>query len=293
MPKFAFLPVTITDTEKLVILGEVSTMLTEVEKLKAEKARLPEAIKTLEGSIHLKNHALVAGVIEREIEIRELPNAFAAKVKIFRVDTGEFVRERDMDPEEAQMELGQSSVPGPTPDNVRSLSEARAKTEEQLAAGTPEEAESLREARLADEREARVNELISALTIDVMDRGDGSFVARVTAGEVPGVAQAAGLSGPIRQDSGTALTDLVSEIRRLIIGAGGAAAVNGEAREAEVAALVEAQAADDATTKPKTLLKAPKGAKAKKGKKLDIQGANGEHLNQDCPDLTPPTGAAF
>lgn len=297
MPKTMLLPVQITDAEKLIISGEQSALITEIEKLKAEKAALPERIKTLEGSLYLKNHALIAGVIERDVEIREESNAFAAKVKIYRVDTGEFVKERGMDPEEAQMQLGNSSVPGPVPDNVRSLAEHREKTEEQLAAGTPEEAEALREARLADEREARINELVSALTIDVVDRKDGTFVARVTAGEVPGVAQSSGLSGPIRSDSGTALTDLVSEIRQRIIGAGGAAAVNEEARAAEVAQLAADQQADDATARPKALLKPPKGHKAKKGKKLKIEDADGAPLvdpeNPDGVDTTPPPGAAF
>lgn len=68
--------------------------------------------------------------------------------------------------------------------------------------------------------------------------------------------------------------------------------MNGEARAAEVGALVEAQAADDATTKPKALLKVPRGAKTRKGKKLDIQGPNGEHLN-DALDTTPPPGLDF
>ena len=102
MPKTALLPVTITDTEKLVILSEVSTALKELEALEAEKKRLPEAIKTLLGSIHLKNHALAAGVIEREVEIREEPNALAAKVKRWRVDTGEPLPDRNMDPDEGK-----------------------------------------------------------------------------------------------------------------------------------------------------------------------------------------------
>lgn len=310
MPKTALLPVQITDAEKLIISGEQSALITEIEKLKAEKAAMPERIKTLEGSLYLKNHALIAGVIEREVEIREEANPFSAKVKVFRVDTGEYVRERDMDPEEAQMQLGNSSVPGPAPDNVRSLAEHREKSEEQLAAGTPEEAEALREARLADEREARVNELVSALTIQVADRGDGTFVARVTAGDVPGVAQAAGLSGPIRSDSGTALTDLVKELRGMIIGAGyhihgqtvdgvHVGEVDDPARAAELAALAEQQAADDATTpKPKALLKVPKGAKSKaKGKKLKIEDGNGAPLvdpeNPNGVDTTPPPGGVF
>lgn len=275
MPKMMFLPVAIDDTEKLRVLAEVSEKLTEVEKLEAEKKRLPEAIKSLLGAIHIQNHALAAGVIEREVEIREEANPFSAKVKIFRVDTGEFVKERDMDPEEAQMQLGQSSVPGPAPDNVRSLSENREKTEEQLAAGTPEEAESLRAARLADEKEQRVLDLVAGLTIEVLDRGDGTFVAQVMAGEIPGIADAVRRSGPIRSDSGSALTELVREIRRMILGSG---AVDPAPAGDDVA---RTEAADDAANKTKRLLKAPKGAK---GKKLKIQNGKGEPLPPTDPD---------
>jgi len=287
MPKSAFLPVTITDAEKLVILGEVSAALEALEKLEAEKKRLPEAIKTLLGSIHLKNHALAAGVIEREVEIREEPNAFAAKVKIFRVDTGEFVRERAMDPDEAQMLLGQSAVPGPSPDNVRSMAEARERTEEQLAAATPEEAEAIRAERLNAERAQRMEDLIAALTVDVADRGDGSFVARVE-GAVPGVASADGLSGPIRETADAARIDLLDEIRRLMAGSttwDDVAAASAETqRLAEIERLANEQAAD-AAKGPKKLLKAPKGAKGKKTK------APAE--NPNWVDTTPPPGLDF
>lgn len=296
MPKTALLPVQITDAEKLVILADLSVMLTEVEKLKAEKARLPEAIKTIEGSMQMKNHALVAGVIEREVEIREEANPFSAKVKIFRVDTGEYVREREMDPEEAQMQLGNSSVPGPAPDNVRSLAEDREKTEEQLAAGTPEEAEALREARLADEQAARVNELVAALPVEIITRGPDSFVAQVT-GEVPGVASARGLAGPIRDTPEKAKEELLAEVRRLVIGAGGVPApeVNPDpARAAEIAALAEQQAADDAGGKPKKLLQAPKGHKGKgKGKKAAPlpENPNGvDNTPPPAPDGGEPLG---
>lgn len=281
--KFMLLPVTITDSEKLIILAEVSTALTEVEKLEAEKKRLPEAIKTLLGSIHLKNHALAAGVIEREVEIREEPNAFAATVKRFRVDTGEEVASRSMDPEEAQMQLGNSSVPAK--DNVRSLAEAREKTEEQLAAGTPEEAEALRNARLADEQMERVAGLIADLTITVGDRGDGTFVAQVVDGEVPGVAQAKGLAGPIRATADEARAELVSELERLILGTEVPAPAE-TARAAEIDQLAADQADDDAKTKPKKGLQVPKGAKGRRTKPAKTEDVNGV-------DTTPPPGLDF
>jgi hypothetical protein len=285
MPKTMPLPVTITDAEKLVILAEVSGLLTDIEALEAEKKALPEKIKTRMGSVNMKNHALAAGVIEREVEIREEPNAFSAKVKIFRVDTGAFVEERNMDPEEAQMQLGQSSVPGPTPDNVRSLAEHREKTEEQLAAGTPEEAEALREARLADERDARINEQVAALPVEIIARGPEAFVAQVT-GEVPGVASARGLSGPIRSTPEQAKADLLAEVRNMIVGVEVAAAVGAATAQAEVAELVAEQAEDDATTKPKKLLQAPKGHKGKKGGKGKAAAPAGE--NPNGVDTTPP-----
>jgi hypothetical protein len=295
MPKTAFLPVIITDAEKLNILAEVSISLTELEKLEAEKKRLPEAIKTLLGSIHLKNHALATGVIEREVEIREEPNAFAAKVKIFRVDTGEWVRDRDMDPEEAQMQLGNSSVPGPTPDNVRSMAEARERSEEQLAAATPEEAEALRADRLAAERAQRIEDALVNVTIVVVDREDGTFVARAE-GSIPGLAGDAGLAGPIRETAEAARVDLVDEIRRLMVGSTSwddvAVASAETQRLAEIDRLA-AEQATDAAKGPKKMLRAPKGAK---GKKLKIEGENGEPLPPSDPngvDTTPPPGLGF
>ncbi len=262
MPKTMLLPVQITDTEKLVILGEVSLALTEVEKLEAEKKRLPEAIKTLLGSIHLKNHALAAGVIERDVEIREEPNAFAAKVKVFRVDTGELVKERNMDPEEAQLLLGNSSVPGPTPDNVRSLAEAREKTEEQLAAGTPEEAELIRQQRLAAEAaergEVTIEHLMTLAKVEA--RGPEGFVAHVP--QAPGLAS--GHVGPIRGTELEALDELRSELERLM---DGTAPTEADARAAEIEQLEEQQKADDTKTKPKRGLKVPDGAKSRRTKK--------------------------
>ena len=289
MPKCMLLPVTITDTEKLVILDEVSVMLTEVEKLEAEKKRLPEAIKTLLGSLHLKNHALSAGVIEREVEIREEANPFSAKVQRWRVDTGEQLADRSMDPDEAQMMLGQSAVPGPTPDNVRSLAEARERTEEQLAAGTPEEAEALRMARLADEAASRaaetIDQLMAGATVEV--HGPDGYVATVPA--APGLAS--GHAGPIRATPEEAVAELRSELARLLAGTAPAEQTPDEvARAIEIEKLEAEQAADAAKDGPKKGLQAPKGSKARRTKPTKEETNGVDTTPPPAPDGGEPLG---
>lgn len=291
MPKFMLLPVPLTDTEKLVLLDELSLMISEHESLEEQRKALPELIKNLEASLHIKNHAKKNGYVERDVEIREEANPFSAKVQRWRVDTGEQLADRAMDPEEAQMQLGQSSVPGPTPDNVRSLAEARERTDEQLAAGTPEEAEALREARLADERARRLEETLAGLAVIVIDREDGHFLAHVE-GRVPGVAGESGLSGPIRDTPEAARAELLDEIRRLAQGSTSwddVAAASAEVqRQAEIDKLAADQSAD-AANGPKRLLKAPKVAK---GKKLRVLDGEGNPIpppeNANGVDTTPP-----
>jgi hypothetical protein len=149
-PKMMLLPVVLTEHEKLALFDEVSLMLTEVEKLEAERKRLPEAIKALLASIHMKNHAKAAGVIEREVEVFEVAHAFSGRVSTYRVDTGAVVKERDMDPDERQLTLGAPAARAPDE-----------RTEEQRAAGTPEEAEAMRDSRIAED-------------LDVGDEGAGA-----------------------------------------------------------------------------------------------------------------------
>jgi hypothetical protein len=165
-PKMMLLPVVLTEHEKLALFDEVSLMLTEVEKLEAERKRLPEAIKALLASIHMKNHAKAAGVIEREVEVFEVAHAFTGRVSTYRVDTGAVVKEREMDPDERQLSLDGARKGAPDE-----------RTEEQRAAGTPEEAEAMRAERLAED-------------LDVGDEGAGDassagrpFVATPAPGE--------------------------------------------------------------------------------------------------------------
>lgn len=282
------LPIDLTEAERLLVLSDLSTKLTALEALTEEKKAIPERIKSLMGAINHLNHSIATNTVEREVEVHEEPNAFGGTVKIFRVDTGAFVRERAMDPGERQLRLGDTPVPGPTPDNVRSLAEAREKTEEQLAAGTPEEAEALRDARLADDRARRLEETLAGLTVIVIDREDGHFLAHVE-GKVPGVAGESGLSGPIRDTAEAARAELLDEIRRLAQGSttwDDVAAASAEAqRQAEIDKLAADQAADAEKDKPKGGLQVPKGAKGRRTKPAKEE-ANGV-------DTTPPPGGDF
>ncbi len=151
MPNTMLLPIELTEAERLLVLTDLSAKLTDLEALEAEKSAIPERIKGLKAAINHLNHSIKTNTVERDVEIREEPNTFAGTVKIFRVDTGAWVKDRDMDPDERQLRLGDAAVPGgPVPDNVRDL-----RAEEQTAE-TPEEAEELRQQRLAAEEIERL-----------------------------------------------------------------------------------------------------------------------------------------
>lgn len=161
------LPIELTETEKVNVLNDLSLKLTALEAAKAAKkaatAEHNEEIKNLEGSIHGLNESIKAGTVDRDVEVEREANGFAGKVKIWRLDRTpkEFVKEVDMDPDEAQLRFKDASVPGPG-GKVTNLADHQ--TEEQALANTPEEAEELRAQRLQDEREERVAALAAELT---------------------------------------------------------------------------------------------------------------------------------
>ena len=192
MPLTMLLPVLLTDAEKVHVLGEMSTKLTalEVEKAakKAATADYNERIKNLEGSIHGLNESIKSNTVDREVEISREPNPFSGKAKIFRLDRTppEFVKEVEMDDDEAQMRIGEAAIPG------RGTNLADHRTEEQEAAGSPEEAEEMRAQRLAAEREERVALLAAELTeramvvqLPTVDGATLQFAGTIVTGEAP------------------------------------------------------------------------------------------------------------
>lgn len=185
MAKTMMLRVELSEVDRLKVLDDLSGKLTKLEDLEAMKTSLPEKIKNLRGSIHHMNESLKARQMEREVEIREEPNGFSGTISVYRVDTGELVTERPMDPDERQLRLGETAIPG----RITNLADAR--TEEQVVAGTPEEAEELRAARLKAEREERIGTLAAELTdkavvttLDPIEEGAAPrFKGTITHGE--------------------------------------------------------------------------------------------------------------
>jgi len=153
------LPVPLKDDERLTVAAKLSDALTALDgekgKKKAATADFNAEIKTLDALIHSLNGSLITGTVEREIEIEERTDLFRGVVVTYRLDTGLAVKERPLDPEERQMKLGETVVPGPS-GVVHNMADERARrAEEQNAAATPEEAEALRDQRLAQEAAER------------------------------------------------------------------------------------------------------------------------------------------
>lgn len=167
MPKI-LLPVELTEGEKVRVLGDLSQNLTALEEARAAKksatAQHNDTIKNLEGSIHRLNESIKSSTVDREVEIEREPNPFSGKVKIYRLDRDpkEFVKEVEMDPDEAQLRFSDATLPGGKNGKVTNLADHL--TEEQALAGTPEEAEAMRDAKLAAAREERVAALAAELT---------------------------------------------------------------------------------------------------------------------------------
>jgi hypothetical protein len=149
------LPHALSDSDRLVVSGDMSAALTKYEEVEAEKKQITSGytkqLKELRTLMHSLNVSLTTGTIERETEVEDVEDLFAGKVRTIRKDTGECVKERALDPEERQMKLGDSIVEGGRAIDMAAERRKRDLTEEQLAALTPEEAEQMRADRLAAE----------------------------------------------------------------------------------------------------------------------------------------------
>lgn len=100
------LPVPLTDADRLTIQKDLSSAISALEQVEAEKREAVSGhnanIKVHKASIRTLNHALVAGTIEREVEVEERPDFARKVVEIIRKDTGDVCGTRAMDPDERQ-----------------------------------------------------------------------------------------------------------------------------------------------------------------------------------------------
>jgi hypothetical protein len=156
MPSTLRLPCKLTEADRLVIQADLSAALKANEEVKAEKKSATksynEAIREHDETIHGLNENLLAGVIYREVEVSVETDMDSGKQKTIRLDTGEEVITKDIDPDERQIHFDAKFA------EARAKEAAAGTSEEQTFAETPEEAEQLREQRLADEQRERAQE---------------------------------------------------------------------------------------------------------------------------------------
>jgi hypothetical protein len=236
--------------ELVTVSSDLCAAITALEAKQREKKEIPGIIKGLEMRVHELKEALVAGQIERDIEVDEIPDFEAGKMRITRRDNGAPVGDRPLNEDERQVTMGSVA------DRIRELAD------EQREAATPDEAEELRDQRLAEERAERMPELrrrwtallaelqLTATCEETTDgRDEKLWVARLETATWTSEAE-----GATSDEAGDNLIEKAIESL--------------EADAAEVRKLAGEQAADDAKDKPRRGLKAPtKGPKPKSHKK--------------------------
>ncbi len=148
------LPCDMNDADRLRV-GE--TLTSEIKAREQVEAAKKAAVKDFTVALkahrlkeHELNESLFTGKELREVEVEERPDYAAGIVFIHRLDTGDCVQQRAIDPDERQVKLG---IDGP---KVLDGGKPRDVADEQTAA-SPDEAEALRADRLAGERAERIS----------------------------------------------------------------------------------------------------------------------------------------
>lgn len=264
------LPCDLTDADRLRIGEQLTAEIhaqEQVETAKKEATRgFNATLKEHKKSIHDFNESLRTGTERREVEVEERPDYEKGIVFVHRLDNGECVKQRAIDPDERQVKLG---IDAPT-SSERGAADDAARTDEQREAGSPEEAEALRAERLASERAERISAGVQEARerITVLSEGEGDrawkatlqYGNRVLEAEAAtaeaaanGVAQQVTEILEAQEDAALTMDDAV-------------AASQAEQRRQELERLEAEQAADEAST-PKRGFKlglvAPKKKKTK------------------------------
>jgi|GEM_PF-7083279 len=233
------LAVPMTLAKELEIHREISTVIKEINAIEAQKKRLPP----LKARMNELNLSIEAQTVEAEVDCEEFPDLETGLFKTRRLDTGEIIKTRVMDPEERQV-----SIPGMNGEVTKRLEELN-KTEEQVVAGSPEEAEQMRETRLAEEKATRAFDALEPgglVEILVGDEWRGFSVGAKSEFHftVEGKNYDVSKYGISWRPTAT-WDDVVSESQE-------------RERLAQIAALAEDQAKDEATTKKQLLVAPPR-----------------------------------
>lgn len=308
------LPCTLTDEDRLRISSAQTAEITAQEQVEAaKKAAVKDfnvAIKAHKAKVHDFNESLRTGTELRDIEVEERPDYAAGIVFIHRVDTGECVKQRAIDPDERQLKNG---LEGPKVLDGGKADEA-ARADEQREASTPEEAEALRAERLASERAERISagvqEARERITVVSEGEAEAAWKATLQYGnrvlEAEAATAAAAADGVAQKV--TEILEAQEDEAAKPTWAEVAAASQAEQDRQEVERLAAVQAADVASTQRRGFkkgLQAPKREKRIKvvdenDKPLDIEpptpGDDGPvATGREGPDVDvdPDTGLAF
>lgn len=313
------LPVRLTDEDRLHIQGDLSLALSGLEAAesakKASNAEHNARIKSLKLTIHDHNSGLVAGVIYREVEVRDEKDFATGKTRTIRLDTGEEVISKDIDPDERQTVLG---LPAPGSKLVDVGGDA---SDEQRDASTPEEAEAMRAERLANERAERISAAVSeararivVLPIEVHEGEPAQFQGTVQAGnrviEETGFSEAQTVAAVVASLTEWAEAEEAARPEPTPTWEEVQAASAETQRLAEIDRLAAEQKEDQKKNGPKNLLKAPKPRKGKKivvktvapdgtetevdVEKLELAGeGEATPLNEDVPPPADDAGMPF
>jgi hypothetical protein len=150
------LAVPLTPEGKDKVTDQLSSTLEKIDAIKEDKkaatSGFNKELKSLDALVHSLNNTIITKTVEEEVPIEETVDLFRGVVVTIRLDTNQPVKERPLDPEERQMNLSDSVVPG---DLIDMEAERARRTEEQNVAGSPEEAEEIRNRRLSDEAAER------------------------------------------------------------------------------------------------------------------------------------------
>jgi hypothetical protein len=288
------LPCTLTDEDRLRISSEQTAEITAQEQVEgAKKAAVKDfnvAIKQHRAKVHDFNESLRTGTELRDIEVEERPDYVAGIVFIHRLDTGECVKQRAIDPDERQLKNG---LQGPQVLDGGKADEA-ARADEQRDASTPEEAEALRAERLANERADRISAAVVEARgrITVVQRdGESSeqgfdatlqFGNRVLAAwaETEDVARA-GIETQVteileaQEDEAHRFDDAI-------------AASQAEQKRQEIERLAADQAADEASTPKRGFKKGLQAPKRKRVKSVDENGKVLAEGGEQSPSVVDP-----
>jgi len=266
------LPCDMNDADRLRVGETLTSEIKAREQVEAaKKAAVKDfnvALKQHRGREHDFNESLFTGKELREVEVEERPDYTAGIVFIHRLDTGDCVQQRAIDPDERQVKLG---IDGP-----KVMDGGKADHADEQAAASPDEAEALRAERLAGERAERISAGVQQARerIAVISDGDGdtSWTATLQFGnrvlEASAATAAAAADGVAQQ-----VTEILeAQEDEAATWADVAAASKAEQDRQEVERLAAEQATDDTATKKRTLggglknggLKVPKGHKKKK-----------------------------